>query len=111
MVRRTRRYWNKATRAKLRWHPTRRDATGHGGARRQTRAPGNRSVDGLRTASVSQIAHKDLTETMADRLPGRLGVQDSDQAQAPDATTTTTRPSFLQAPKTPKMPKKNGGIL
>ena len=57
-----------------------------------------------------QVSHKDLTETMAGiDSPGRLGVQDADQAQ------TQGRYNFDQAaeksfyaPKTPKMPKKNG---
>ena len=67
----------------------------------ETRGPGKPSAE---------IKAKDLTETMAGiDSPGRLGVQDADQAQ------TQGRYNFDQAaeksfyaPKTPKMPKKNG---
>ena len=66
---------------------------------------------GARHSISTQVSHKDLTETMAGiDSPGRLGVQDADQAQ------TQGRYNFDQAaeksfyaPKTPKMPKKNGG--
>ena len=57
-----------------------------------------------------QVSHKDLTETMAGiDSPGRLGVQDSDQAQAAGRYNYdhAAEKSFY-APKTPKMPKKNG---
>ena len=65
---------------------------------------------GTRHSISTQVSHKDLTETMAGiDSPGRLGVQDADQAQ------TQGRYNFDQAaeksfyaPKTPKMPKKNG---
>ena len=65
---------------------------------------------GARHSISTQVSHKDLTETMAGiDSPGRLGVQDADQAQ------TQGRYNFDQAaeksfyaPKTPKMPKKSG---
>ena len=56
-----------------------------------------------------QVSHKDLTETMAGiDSPGRLGVQDSDQAQAIGRYNYdhAAEKSFY-APKTPNMPKKN----
>ena len=57
----------------------------------------------------AQVSHKDLTATISGMdSPGRLGVQDADQAQ------TQGRYNFDQAaeksfyaPKTPNMPKKN----
>ena len=56
-----------------------------------------------------QVSHKDLTQTMAGiDSPGRLGVQDSDQAQAAGRYNYdhAAEKSFY-APKTPNMPKKN----
>ena len=57
-----------------------------------------------------QVSHKDLTATISGMdSPGRLGVQDSDQAQAAGRYNYdhAAEKSFY-APKTPKMPKKNG---
>ena len=54
-----------------------------------------------------QVSHKDLTETMAGiDSPGRLGVQDSDQAQAAGRYNYdhAAEKSFYA----PKTPKKNG---
>ena len=53
----------------------------------------------------TQVSHKDLTETMAGiDSPGRLGVQDSDQAQA------AGRFNYDQAAERSfYAPKKNGG--
>ena len=75
----------------------------------------------LRDTTNDKIAHVadhptllepivDLTETMAGiDSPGRLGVQDSDQAQAAGRYNYdhAAEKSFY-APKTPQMPKKNG---
>ena len=55
------------------------------------------------------VSHKDLAATISGMdSPGRLGVQDSDQAQAAVRYNRdqAAEKSFY-APKTPNMPKKN----
>ena len=57
----------------------------------------------------AQVSHKDLAATISGMdSPGRLGVQDSDQAQAAGRYNYdhAAEKSFY-APKTPNMPKKN----
>ena len=57
----------------------------------------------------AQVSHKDLAATISGMdSPGRLGVQDSDQAQATGRYKYdhAAEKSFY-APKTPNMPKKN----
>ena len=59
--------------------------------------------------SSAQVSHKDLAATISGMdSPGRLGVQDSDQAQAAVRYNRdqAAEQSFY-APKTPNMPKKN----
>ena len=64
---------------------------------------------GARHLSSTQVSHKDLAATISGMdSPGRLGVQDSDQAQAAVRYNRdqAAEKSFY-APKTPNMPKKN----
>ena len=60
----------------------------------------------IQQRAEAQVSHKDLAATISGMdSPGRLGVQDSDQA--PRFNYTAAAEQSFYAPKTPNMPKKN----
>ena len=72
---------------------------------------GNHRVDGVGrpTFDSTQVSHKDLTETMAGiDSPGGSACRTRTRLRRKVATTSTKLPKSFYAPKTPKMPKKNG---